>query len=243
MAGSLHDAVAPGMYHFRCHVTLVQFKVDSCQWEAVSCLEGTIPHRSIHFPNDFGCLKGGSVLHGEVPPDSHWQSGCLTRLASPSAHRKLGAYADGASIGVRSRPSYALQIQREGYHLRWQPQDSIRPPSCDGYVPAHLCAPRDAIGSLEPQACEHYGGKDGLRYELDADRLPHLRGQDLRSIPHLIIYRKQLFEAVHRTVGWDECRPPSVDNYHSRAEANCKSITCLTDLSRSQHQLDSWGAG
>ena len=123
MAGSLHDAIAPGMYHFRCHVTLVQSKVDSCQWEAVSCLEGTIPHRSIHFPDDFGYLKGGSVLRGEVPPDSHWQSGCLTRLASPSAHRKLGAYADGASIGVRSRPSYALQIQREGYHLRWQPQD------------------------------------------------------------------------------------------------------------------------
>ena len=56
--------------------------------------------------------------------------------------------------------------------------------------------------------CVHYEGRDGLRYELDAVHLPHLRGLDPRSIPHLILYREQLFEVVHRIIGWDECLPP-----------------------------------
>ena len=89
----------------------------------------------------------------------------------------------------------------------------------------------------------HYGGRDGLPYELDADRLLHLRGLDPRSIPHLIIYQEQLVEAVHRTISWDECPPPSVGNYRSQAVADCKSVVCLMDQLRSRHQLHSCGDG
>ena len=99
------------------------------------------------------------------------------------------------------------------------------------------------MGNLILQPCVHYGGRDGLRYELHADRLPHLRGLGPRSIPHLIIYREQLVEAVHRTIGLDECLPPSLGNYHSQTMANCKSVVCLMDLPRSRHQLHSYGAG
>ena len=68
MAGSLHDAADLRTYHFRYRVILVQSAVDSCQQEAVSCLVVTIPHRSVHFPDAVGRLKGGSILHGAAPP-------------------------------------------------------------------------------------------------------------------------------------------------------------------------------
>ena len=164
-------------------------------------------------------------------------------MAGPSVHRKLSAYADGASAGVQSKPSYALRIQREGYHLRSQPQDLTHHPSCDGHGSTHPHALQDVVGNLVLHPCVHYGGRDGLPYELDADHLLHLRGLDPRWIPHLIIYREQLVEAVHRTIGWDECPPPSVGNYHLQAVADCKSVVCLMDLSRSRHQLHSCGAG
>lgn len=64
----MHDAATPRTYHFRCRVILVQSVADSCREEAVSCLVGTIPRRYVHFLDAFGCLKGGSVLHGAAPP-------------------------------------------------------------------------------------------------------------------------------------------------------------------------------
>ena len=64
----MHDAAAPRKYHFRYRVILALFAAGSCRQEAVSCLVGTIPRRPVHFPDAFGYLKGGSILHGVAPP-------------------------------------------------------------------------------------------------------------------------------------------------------------------------------